>query len=421
VGATAIGSPTSQGITAGSSAVYTQAWTPSSVGPTTVSAIATETGASAEGGFPMTVFPKILFIAHAYAAGTSPASNTSADIAKDLTADDVPFTEMSVACGAALPSAATMAAYKVVIIDFGSATGLSCADVPPGATEQAKITADAASVNFWLIGADAFSATACTSYSSAFQTQFGLATSGTCTTAKTTTTTLTYTASATTPNLRADGLGMALNLNQTFAGSAAFEPYYALTLQASGKPWLKDSSGNTIGDYTNGSTNHQQLALATDPALITSKTPNGQTWGSGSGADAAVVYNAVDYLCGLSTPASGGHVLPDFGIAGAQAIGLKHGLPTQFYVAVRSNGDEAGAVYATLYVNGTPAFFLGSLVTGAATIGSTGNWTWIAFNWSAPNVGSYALSVGISTENTDLYLANNLLPLSLSNQLIKFT
>lgn len=420
-GATAVGSPTSQGITAGSTALYTQAWTPSTVGTTTISAIATETGASSENGFPLTVYPKILLIAHAYPAGSFPASNTSADLAKDLTADSVPFTEMSVACGTALPAATTLAAYKVVIIDFGSATGLSCADVPPGSTEQAKITADAAATNFWIVGADAFSATACTSYSSAFQTEFGLATSGTCTTAKTTTTTLTYTASGTTPDLRGDGLGMTLTLNQTFAGSAAFEPYYGLTLQASGKTWLKDSGGATIGVLTNTSTDHEQLALATDPALVTSATPNSQTWGTASGADAAVVYNAVNFLCGLSTAATSGHVLPDFGIAGAQLIGLKHGLPTQFYVAVRSNGAEAGAVYATLYVNGTPAFYLGSLVTGAATLGSSGSWSWIAFNWSAPGAGSYALSVGITSENTDLYLANNLLPLSLYDRVTTFT
>lgn len=422
VGGTAVGSPTSQGITAGSSAVYTQAWTPSATGTQAISAIATESGASAENGFPITVYPKILFIPHAYPAGSYPASNTSADIAKDLTSNGVPFTTTPVACGTALPSAAVMSAYKVVIIDFGSATGLACSQLPPSSTEQAKITADATTTNFWLIGANGFSATACTSYSSAFQTQFGLATSGTCTTAKTTTTTLTYTASATTPTLRADGLtGITLSLNQTFAGSAAFEPYYSLALQASGKPWLKDSSSNTIGVYTNTTTDHQQMALATDPTLITSKTPNGQTWGVAAGADAAVVYNAIDFLCGFATTGNSGHGLPNFGIAGAEMIGLKHGLTTQFYVAVRADGAEGGAVYATLYVNGTPAFYLGSLVTGAATIGPYGNWTWIAFNWSAPGAGSYALSIGITSENPDYLLSNNLMPISFYNRVTTFT
>jgi FlaG/FlaF family flagellin (archaellin) len=165
VGGNTVGSVQSQGITAGGTAVYTQVWTPSAIGATPVQALATMTGASAEGGFSITVFPKILFIAHAYPAGSFPVSNTSAELAQKLTADGFPFTETVVACGTALPSTATMSAYGVVIIDFGSATGLSCSQVPPGASEQTKITGAATTTNFWLVGSNAFTATACTSYS----------------------------------------------------------------------------------------------------------------------------------------------------------------------------------------------------------------------------------------------------------------
>ena len=421
VSGVAVGSPTSQGLVAGASGIYTQSWTPTGVETVPVQALATESGASAEAGFSITVFPKILLIAHAYPAASYPASNTSADLAQALTSDGVPFTEMSVACGAVLPAATTLEAYKVVIIDFGTATGLTCADVPPSSTEQAKITTAATVTNFWLIGSNAFSATACTSYSAAFQTQFGLATSGTCTTAHTTTSTLTYTASATTPALRSNGIPSPLSLNQTFQGSAAFEPYYALATQAAGHTWLADSTGKIVGVYTNGSTDHQQMALATDPALLSSKTPDGNTYGTATGADSSVVYNAVGFLTGIATPANPGRGLPDFGLSGTVQKGVKHGLPTQFYVAVRSNGPIAGAVYATLYVNGSPAYFQGAIVTGEAVIGAFGNWTWIAFNWSAPGAGSYTLSIVLTTENNDMYAQNNVQPMSYYNRPTTFT
>jgi len=422
VGGNTVGSPSSQGLTAGASGVYTQSWTPTSVGTTPVQALATITGASAEDEFSITVFPKILLVAHAYPAASYPVSNTSADLAQALTSAGFPFTEMAVPCGTALPAATTFEPYKVVIIDFGSATGLTCADVPPGSTEQAKITAAATATNFWLVGSNAFTATACTSYSAAFQTMFGLATSGTCTTAHTTTTTLTYTASSgANPALRSNGMPSPLSLNQTFAGSAAFEPYFALTTQSSGKTWLADSTGKIVGIYTNTTTDHQQEILATDPALFTSKTPDGNTYGTATGADSSVVYNSVNFLSGLSTPANPGRGLPDFGLSGTVQKGFKHGLASQFYVAVRSNGPAAGAVYATLYVNGSPAYFQGALVTGAGVVGAFGNWTWIAFNWSAPGAGSYTLSIVLTTENTDMFAQNNAQPLSYYNRPTTFT
>ena len=423
VGGTALGAPTSQGLNAGQTGLYTQAWTPASVGTFSIQALATETGASSEAAMSITVYPTILFIAHAYPAASFPASNTSADIAQKLTADGIPFTSMSVACGSALPAAAVLGAYKVVLIDFGSATGLTCSQVPPGASEQLKITSSATTTNFWLMGSNAFTATSCTSYSSAFQTQFGLATSGTCTTAKAATTTLTYTGSSTSPALRSDGVGgvPGLALNQTFQASSAYQPYYTLTLQATGHPWLADSGSLTIGAYTNTSTDHQQLALATDPTLITSTTPNGQAWGTGTGADAAVLWNGVNFLSGLSTTSNAGHGLTDYGIAGATAFDFKHGLATQFYVAVRQNGPSGGAVFATLYVGGAPAYYLGSLVTGAATLTGMGSWTWIAFNWSAPAAGTYVLSLALTSENPDLYLVNNQIPFSVYNNPTMFT
>ena len=422
VGGVAVGAPGSQGIAGGGTNLYTQAWTPAAVGTYSVQALATETGASAESGFSITVFPKILFIAHAYPAGQFPVSNSSANIAEMLTADGFPFTTMSVACGTTLPALATMQAYKVVVIDFGSATGLACAQLPPGASEQAKITGAATTTNFWLMGSNGFTATACTSYSAAFQTQFGLATAGTCTTSKSSGTTLTFTSSATSPALRSDGIVAAsLSLNQTYQASAAFQPYYTLTLGGAGHAWLKDTGGATIGAYTNATIDHQQMVLATDPSLIATKTPNGQTWGTGTGGDSAVLYNGLNFLCGLSTNSNAGRGLLDFGIAGAVTIGLKHNLPTQFYVAVRANGASSGAVFATLYVGGAPAFYLGSLVTGAVTLAGSGAWSWIAFNWSAPLAQGYTLSIGLTSENPDLYLPNNQIPLSFYNNPTVFT
>jgi len=421
VGGNPLGSPSSQGLGAGGSGVYTQAWTPASVGTTPIQALATMTGASAESGFSITVYPRILLIAHAYPAASYPVANTSADLAQALTSDGFPFTEMSVACGSTLPTAATMGAYGVVIIDFGSATGLACANVPPGASEQAKITGAATTTNFWLVGSNAFTATACTSYSAAFQTQFGLATSGTCTASHSATTTLTYTASATSPAIRSNGMPSPLSLNQTFQGSATFQPYYSLTTQASGKVWLADSGATKIGVYTNTTTDHQQVILATDPALFSSKTPDGNTYGTATGADSSVVYNVGNFLCGLSTPANPGRGLPDFGLSGTVLKGLKHGLQTQLYVAVRSNGPASGAVYATLYVNGSPAYFQGSLVTGLAFVPNFGNWTWIAMNWSAPGAGTYTLSIVLTTENTDMFAQNNVQPLNYYNRPTTFT
>lgn len=424
VGAATVGAPSSQGIPAGGTALYTQPWTPAAVGTTSVQALATTTGASAESGFSITVFPKILFIEHAYPAASFPASNSSANIAEMLTADGIPFSTLYVACGSALPATATLKLYGVVIIDFGSATGLVCAQVPPGAAEQLKITGAEATTNFWVIGSNAFTATACTSYSAAFEAQFGLATSGTCTTAKVAGTTLTYTPSITSPALRSDGVTLvagALTLNQTYQASAAFHPYYTLALTGAGKTWLKDAGGLTIGAYTNTSSNHQQMVLATDPTLIDTTTPNNNAWGTGTGADAAVLYNGVNFLCGLSTTTNSGRGLLDFGIAGAVMIELKHNVPTQFYVAVRSNGPSGGAVFGTLYVNGAPAYYLGSLVTGAVTIGGSGAWSWIAFNWTAPNIGPFQLSIGISSENADLYLPNDLVPMSFYNIPTPFT
>jgi hypothetical protein len=422
VGGNTVGGPQSQGIIGGGTALYTQTWTPAGKGTTTVQALATETGASSESGISITVFPKILFIAHAYAAGSFPASNTSANIAQMLTADGIPYTSMSVACGATLPATATLNTYGVVIIDFGSATGLTCSQVPPGASEQLKITGAATTTNFWLIGSNAFTATACTSYSAAFQTQFGLATSGTCTTAKSAGTALTYTSSVTSPALRADGITAgSLSLNQTYAASVAFQPYYALTLAAAGHAWLKDSGALVVGAYTNASTDHQQMILATDPTLIATKTPNNQAWGTGTGGDAAVLYNGVNFLCGLSTTTNAGRGLLDQGVAGVVTIGLQHNLRTQFYVAVRTNGPSGGGVFATLYVGGAPAYYLGSLVTGLGTPGGAGAWTWIAFNWSAPAAGGYSLSIGITTENPDLYAANNQIAISFYNTPTTFT
>lgn len=422
VGGNTVGGTTSQGISAGATAVYTQTWTPSALGATPVQALATMTGASAEGGFSITVFPKILFIAHAYPAGSFPVSNTSAELAQKLTADGFPFTSMSVACGVALPSTATMKLYGVVIIDFGSATGLTCSQLPPGASEQTKITGAASTVNFWLVGSNGFTATTCASYSAAFETQFGLGTSGTCTASHAAGSAVTYTSSATAPALRADGLGgLTLSINQTFAASAAFQPYYSFTTQAIGKTWLADSGAHVVGAYTNTTTNHQQLILGTDPALITSLIPGGNAWGTASGASAAVVYNAVNFLCGFSTTTNPGRGLSDFGIAGSTQFPLKHGLPSEFFVGVRANGPIGGAVFATLYIGGSPAYFGGSLVTGAVTLSGNGGWSWIVLNWTAPAAGNYVLSLGLTSENTDMWLTNNLLPLSYYNSATVFT
>lgn len=412
---TSLGTPTGP-IGAGGTATLSQAWTPPKVGTILWSATATLSGAgSASASLNVTVFPKILYISHATAAGSHKAYNESAWLSTELTAAGFPYTASFVACGSSLPSSATYNAYGVVIIDFGSETPACITS--PSTSDQNSITG-ASGVSFWIVGANALSATGCGSYTSSFMALLGISTGGgTCITVAGSSSAATYT-SAPSSGLRSDGVG-SLTINQTQTGSSAFTPYTWFKKGTTNPAWLKDSSSNPVGSYA-VSAGHGQAALATDPALFTVALPNGNSWGTGP-AGTQVVYNVVNFLCGLSTSSGPGRGLADFGVSGSVVLGQGHSAPTTVYVGVRSNGPTSGVVTALLYINGSLALFNGQPVTGILSVGANGANGFITLIWEAPGAGDYTLSVTILGSTGDLYPVNNQLPISVLNQPTTYT
>jgi hypothetical protein len=403
-------------IGAGGTATVSQAWTPAAVGTVLLSATATLSGAgSATGTINVTVFPKILLIGHATAAGSQKPYNESALLATELTAAGYPFSFSFVACGSALPSSATYNSYGVVIIDFGSET--PACQTAPSTADQNAITG-ATSVSFWVVGANGFSSTSCGSYTGAYMALFGISTGGgTCITVVGSSSSATYT-STPSVGLRSDGVG-SLTINQTQGGSSAFTPYTWFKKGVTNTAWLQDGSSHPVGSYA-VSAGHGQAALATDPALLTVALPNGNSWGSGP-AGTQVVYNVVNFLCGLSTSSGTGRALPDFGVSGTVVLGLSHSGTTTIYVGVRSNGPTSGVVTALLYINGSLALFNGQPVSGLVSVGANGANGFITLTWEAPGAATYTLSVVIQSSTGDLYPANNQLPTSVVNRGTVFT
>ncbi|MCI4319314.1 MAG: type IV pilin [Thermoplasmata archaeon] len=400
----------------GQTSTFSITWTPTTVGAIQlVVDVTISGGGSGAASLNLTVWPKILFIAHDQISGQRNASNESAYFANELVADGVPFTSMFVACTAALPSQAALDAYGLVIVDFGSANAGGCKNSPSTA-EQAKLQG----TNFIVTGAALFAATTSASYGATFLTNFGITSAATVTaTVTAATTTLTYTASV--PNrLRADGVPATLKLNQTLAGSAAFTPISYFKAGTTNPAWLKDGSNHAIGSWfvTGG---HNFVALGTDPSLLTTPlTPSANSWGTGA-AGAAVVYNLVGFAGGIATSGSAGRALYDFGISGAVLLGQHPSSLTTIYAALRENGATGATVTATLYVNGSVAVYQGIAVTASVTLSFAGNWSYVSLFWQAPGAGSYTLSVVLTVPGSQFNLLDDQMPISLLNQPSKFT
>ena len=432
-GATVLGS-TAGPISSGASGLFTQAWTPSATGPTTATVSVALGGAmTGAASVSLTVFPKILLVAHNVANGNNTNYNESALLAQELSAAGFPFSSVYLPCASSLTSG-LFTGYSIAIVDYGSATGSGACTAISGisSTDQSVVVSASSSVHFWIVGARAFLATACASYSSAFMAVFGIGynSGSTCVTRATGTTTSVTFNSANVANLRSDGPVGSLTLNKTIvslpasptAAITAFQPYDTFTrgLTATGNAWLSAGS-SVIGTLVTGAS--AQAALATDPALLTSPIPDGSAhaWGTGT-AGTAVVYDLMNYLCGFSTSSSSGRGLPDFGIAGAVGVGFSHSLTTHLYVAVRANGPSAGTLLVSLLVNGAPATYRGYAVSALVAIASgNGNATYAALSWVAPAAGSYTLSFSIvSQSGPDLYPLDDTAAFYLLGQAISF-
>ncbi|HYK92749.1 MAG TPA: type IV pilin [Thermoplasmata archaeon] len=406
-------------VAAGSNSAFSTTWNPSAVGTYTILASVTAAGgASASASLNDTVFPKILLLAHNVPSGTLGPDNTSAWLATELTAAGIPYSSAFVSCKSALTSA-MFSSYAMAIVDFGATWTGGC---PKGAstTDQGAITG-ASSTAMWVVGSNAFAATTCTSYTSAFFAKIGASWSGsgTCGTLPNATGTLTYT-SAPASGLRGDGIPGTIGINRTLAGVSTYVPYNYLTrgaIASGGGAYAKVGS-NVVGTYSTSSP--VGASLDTEPALLTATLPNSNTWGTGIAGE-AVVYNVVGYLCGLSTSTATGRALSDFGVGQATLVGQSHAALSSVYVGIRANGPSAGSVTVTLLVNGAVALFGGAPVTASGVVSANGAFIYLTLTWQAPAAGTYALSVSLAVSGSpDYNTGDSQLGLSVVNQPITF-
>lgn len=412
-GGTAVGT-VSQQLSAGGAATVSEPWTPSTVGDFPVVAVASIAGgSSASASLNLTVFPPILLLAHNVKAGQSQPDNSSGWLATELTADGIPFTNEFVSCSTSLTSS-LFTGYPVAIVDFGSAYG-PCAK-SASTTDEAAITG-ATSTSFWVVGSNAFGATACNSFSSSFYTLVGakFTAGSTCVALPNATGTATY-ASTLASGVRADGIPASIAINRTIAGISNEVPYDYFSLGASNTAYLT-VSGHAVGTWASGTV--KGAALATEPALLAAALPNANNWGSGV-AGAAVTFNIVDWLCGLTNSTSDGRALADYGVAEALVVGVNHAQLTDVYAAARANGPVGGAVVLTLYVNGTPALYGGSPVSVQGTVSASGGFVFVTLVWQAPSSGRYTLSIVVTSTGSDFDAANNQLGMSVINQATNF-
>ncbi|HEY6237914.1 MAG TPA: hypothetical protein VIZ68_01855, partial [Thermoplasmata archaeon] len=401
---------------AGSTSSFQVTWTPVTSGVFLLTALVNSSGSIVAGAtLNITVFPPILFVSHNVPGGIRTANNESAYLAEELTSDGIPFTPMWVPCSTLLPASSTFTAYKVVIIDYGS-TWIGGCPKSPSASEQAKLTG-AAGVSFFVVGANAFGSTACGSYTSAYLGLFGAkwVSGGTCITAPNATATLAYT-SAPGVGLRADGIPSSMTANKTLGSSSSFVPYTSFTQGTLGTGFLKAGAAVVASIPASGT---RGAGMAVDPAMLAGILPNGNNWGTGE-AGSSVVYNVMNYLCGLSTSTVTGRALTDFAVGQATVLGVNHAKLTTVYVALRSNGPVSGVVTATLYVNGSTALYQGTIVAQSVTVAGLGTFQFVTLTWVAPANGPFTLSVVLTTTAGDLYLPNNQLPLTVLNQATTF-
>lgn len=404
----------SQEVSAGAAATLAASWTPSTVGDYQLVAVASISGgSSASASLNVTVFPPILLLAHNVKAGTLQPDNSSAWLATELTADGIPFTNEFVSCSTSLTSS-LFTGYPVAIVDFGSAYG-PCAK-GASTTDEGAITG-ATSTSVWVVGSNAFGATACNSYSSSFYSLVGakFTAGSTCTVLPNATGTAAWAASLAS-GVRSDGIPASMVINRTIAGISNEVPYDYFNLGATNTAYLTVAS-KAVGTWASGTV--RGAALATDPALLAAALPNSNNWGSGV-AGAAVTFNIVDWLCGLANSTSDGRALADYGAAEALVVGVNHAQITDIYAAIRANGPVGGAVVATLYVNGTPALYGGSPVTVQTSVSGVGGYAFVTLVWQAPSSGRYTLSVVITSTGADYDIANNQVEMSVMNQATNF-
>ncbi|HZY91693.1 MAG TPA: hypothetical protein VFG07_02820 [Thermoplasmata archaeon] len=406
-------------VPAGSTVAFTTAWTPATVGVYSLLAtVSAAGGASASSSLNETVFPKILLLGHNVPSGTVGPDNTTAWLATELTADGIPFSSAFVSCKSSLTSG-LFTGYAVAIVDFGATWTGGC---PKGAsaTDQGVITG-ASSTAVWVVGSNAFAATGCASYTSAFFGKVGASwTSGaTCATLPNATGTLTY-SSAPASGLRGDGIPGSIGINRTLAGISTYVPYNVFALGAvgaSGGSYAKVGA-SVVGTYSTAST--KGAALDSEPALLTTTLPNANSWGTGI-SGAAVVYNVMGFLCGLSNASATGRALSDFGVSQATLVGANHAALTTVFVGVRDNGPISGTVTVELMVNGGIALLGGSPVVAQGPVGASGGFVIVTLLWQAPSAGTYALSVSLAVSGApDYNLGDAQLGLSVVNQPVTF-
>jgi hypothetical protein len=363
----------------------------------------------------VTVFPPILLLAHNVPSGTTNPDNTSAWLASELTADGIPFSALFVSCKTNLASS-MFTGYKVAIVDFGATWTGGCPK-SASSTDESAITG-ATTTSMWVVGSNAFGATTCASYASGFYSLLGAKwTSGsTCTTLPNATGTAVYAASLAS-GLRADGIPGSILINKTLAGLSNNVPYDTFNLGASPNTGYLTVSSKVVGTWASGTV--KGAALASEPALLAAQLPNSQNWGTGA-AGAAIVYNMVDWLSGLTNSTSTGRVLSDYGVAETVIVGVFHSSLSNVYVAIRANGPLAAAVTATLLVNGTAALYGGAVVSASVAVTGNGGFIFLSLTWDAPSTGRFSLSISLTTSSPDLYSPNNLVGFSIMNQATNF-
>jgi len=406
-------------VVAGGTGIYSLSWTPHSPGVYLLSVLANATGGVVSGAtLNLTVFPSILFIGHNVPNGVRTAFNESAFMQQELTSDGFPFTSMWLSCTSALPASSVFNAYSVVIIDFGSTWIGGCPKYPASAS-QTSITGANAAVAFLTVGANAWGSTTCSSFSLAYYAAFGVTggSSGTCMTLPNATGAATWTGTPASGLLSA-GIPASMTFNKTLGTSSNFVPYDYFTKGTVNTAFLK-VSGNAVGAFKTSS--GRDATIAADPALLAAVLPNSNNWGTGQ-AGASVLYNVVNFVCGLSSSTQTGRALSDFGVAQATLLGQSHSKLTTIYVGVRDNGPVTGLVTAELFVNGSIALYGGVGVSQSVTVSGGGGIAWVALTWVAPTGGPVTLSVVVTAPYvTNFDQLDNQMPLSPINQPIIFT
>ena len=403
----------------GSTAAFQKTWTPASAGVYLLSVIVNSTGGTTTSAtLNITVYPTIVLIAHNVPAGNRTAYNESALLAEELTAAGYPYSTLFVACTSSLTSA-MITAYSVAIIDFGSNTAAGCPSAA-SATDQAAIVTASLTTSIVVFGASAFKTTTCSTYSAGFFGVFGLTWSaaGTCSVVGSSASAATYTGTPAS-GVRTDGIPGSLTYNKTLLTSSGFVPYVTLSLGAT-HSFLKVGAAVNGAFLTTGS--HRFVAVAGDPALLTTTlpAPASASWGTG-GAGTILVYNILGYATGLATSSATGRALTDFGVSQATLVGQSHAHFSTIYVALRENGPIPGLVTVNLLVNGTIALLGGQIVSATATLSTPGATTYVVLSWLAPSSGPYTLAVSVSSVPAGLYGADQELTFNVLNQATVFT